>query len=192
MRGQRALRPNNTANGRQNPLRVDILAGPSRYVPGGEMTDLAKPTKKKTLYSWFLWWIIDPAELEKQITNYDKLKIYQSARGISLLLFVGTAIFTSLMTEFVTHNRLDYIDSGVFLILGVFIYFHHRWAMILGMVFWTLDKLMQLVAMVQQGHATNPIQIVLFWSIFMHAMFLAYRVEQERGKWPAAVADAFD
>jgi hypothetical protein len=143
---------------------------------GGEMADLAKPTKKKTLYSWFLRRIIDPAELDKQVINYDKLKIYQSTRGISLLLFVASAILTSLMTEFVTHNRLDHVDSGVFLVLGVFIYFRHRWAMILGMAFWTLEKLMQLAAVVQHGHMTNPIQIVLFWSIFMHAMFLAYRV----------------
>jgi len=68
----------------------------------------------------------------------------------------------------------------VFLGLGAFIYFGHRWAMILGMILWTGEKALQLVSMFQTGHFANPIGILIFWGVFMHAMYLAFRVEQSR------------
>src|SRR5579864_2533681 len=145
------------------------------------MAGWGRPTKKKnTSGNWLLWWQIDPAELEPQVEKYDQLNIHQSARGIALLLFVASAVLTALVIELSSHDRWGYLDAGVFLGLGAFIYFGHRWAMILSMILWTGEKAMQLVSMFQTGHFANPIGILIFWGVFMHAMYLAFRVEQSR------------
>jgi hypothetical protein len=146
------------------------------------LTDFGQPKKKKRNGSrnWFLWWNIGPYELKEQVEGYKTLKIYQSARGISLLLFIGSAVLTALLTELMTHDRSSYVDVALFVILGVFIYFGHRWAMVLGMVLWTLEKVFQVVMLVRGKQFANPFMILLFWAIFMHAMLLAFRTEQAR------------
>jgi hypothetical protein len=155
------------------------------------MIDLAKGSRASS-GNWLLWWRIGAGELRDQVKNYDKLKIYQSARGISLLLFVGAAALTVLFTELINHNRLSYIDAACFVFLGIFIYLGHRWAMMAGMVLWTLEKALQLAAMVMTRRFANPVTALLFWALFMHAMFLAYRVEQERRKAPPTDVEVFN
>lgn len=160
------------------------------------MSDQAAATKaskkRKASYNWLLWWRIDPTELRDQVDGYDTLKVYQSARGIALLLFIASAILTIAMVELATHDRWAYLDSAIFIGLGIFIYFGHRWAMIGGMALWTLEKLFQLVTMVTTRHIANPIGILIFWALFMHAMLLAYRVEQTRRTSPPVNPSVFD
>jgi len=156
------------------------------------MSEAAKPARKNRSGNWIFWWMVDPTELQEQLEHYDTLKINRSARGICLLLFVGSAILTVALTELINHDRLAYIDATCFLALGVFIFFRQRWAMLLGMALWTLEKVTQLVLMVQSGHYANPIGIVIFWSIFMHAMYLAFRVEQARRTSPQLNPSIFD
>jgi len=43
----------------------------------------AAPKKKKSGH-WLAWWKIEPEELQKQVAEYKSLKLYQSARGISV------------------------------------------------------------------------------------------------------------
>ena len=53
------------------------------------------PASKKTKGNhWLLWWKIEPEELQKQIAEYDTLKFYQSARGISLLCLLFSVAIT--------------------------------------------------------------------------------------------------
>jgi hypothetical protein len=83
--------------------------------------DAKKP--KKSGYHWLLWWKIDPEELTRQITEYNTLKVYQSARGISLLCTGLSAIITIGFTFFGWLDALTLIDGTVLLVLGAFIYF---------------------------------------------------------------------
>ncbi len=46
--------------------------------------------------------------------------------------------------------------------------------------------------MLIQGHATNPFVILVLWAIFVHAMFLAFRVEQARRETTALNLTTFD
>ena len=138
-----------------------------------------------------LWWMIGADELDKQVKGYNRLRIWQSARGISLLLFIFSAALTGVFVELIAHNRFMYADSVLFLFLGIFIYRGHRWAMIAGMAFWTLEKVVQVVQTIQGGRTFN-FSILFFWVIYMHAMFLAYRVEQERRRSPPENLAVFD
>lgn len=88
--------------------------------------DAKKP--KKSGYHWLLWWKIDPEELTRQITEYNTLKVYQSARGISLLCTGLSAIITIGFTFFGWLDALTLIDGTVLLVLGAFIYFGRKWA----------------------------------------------------------------
>ena len=49
---------------------------------------LPEAPKKKKGNHWLLWWKIEPEELQKNIVEYDTLRIYQSARRIKLFAFV--------------------------------------------------------------------------------------------------------
>jgi hypothetical protein len=154
------------------------------------MTEPAKAQAKKAQMNWLLWWVVTPEELELQVSKYAELKIWQSARGISLLLFLASAVLTAVLIELVTHDRTGYLDAAVFIVIGVLIYLGQRWAMILGMVLWTLEKGFQLVQMTQSGKAYLLVSIIVFWAVFMHAMWLAFRTEQARRKKPAGEAAA--
>lgn len=129
----------------------------------------------KSKFDFFLWWKIDPDKLNKQVEQYGSLKIYRSARGISLLWFIFSAVSTAIMilAHAVTVNAIA--DISVFLILGIFIYQGHRWAMIGAMIFWTFEKL--------QASVTAPVSFIfqlIWWMLYMHYFYLAYKVEQKR------------
>ena len=154
------------------------------------MNDVAKP-KARRPFAWVLWWIIDPDEMDRQVTRYSRLTVMQSIRGQSLLLLL-TTLLTTTAIEFFTHDRMGYLDAAILLILGVFIYFGHRWAMILAMIFWTFEKLFQLYGMFQSGSAAGVVPVLIWWTVYMHAFYFAFRVEMQRRK-PAAIApEVFD
>ncbi len=133
--------------------------------------------------NWFLWWMVGDDEIATQLAKY-KMNFFGTIRGQCLLLFLASAVITALVTEFVTHDRLAYIDAAVFIAVGVLIAFGFRWAMILGMVVWTIEKAVQAFEVVTTGRAAGIIGILLFWTLFMHAMFLAFHVEQARRRAP--------
>jgi len=132
---------------------------------------------------WLLWWLIDTGDLRRQIAHYKTLGIVGSARGQSFLLLTLSAAITTGMIELVSHDRSGYIDVGVFLGLGLLILLGQRWAIILAMAFWTLEKVIQLVQGVSSFQVTPsgaPIVAVIWWSIYMHAFYMALRVENGR------------
>jgi hypothetical protein len=45
-------------------------------------------------WNWLLWWKISPLVLEYQLKNYDHLKIARSARGVSFLFCIVSAVVT--------------------------------------------------------------------------------------------------
>ena len=152
-----------------------------------ETTKRATPQKS----NWFLWWRISDKDLRRQVAEYRSLPIYLSMRGLSFLLLLLSSAITVALTELLTHQRLGYIDVGLFLFLGLFVYLGHRWAMIGAMALWTLEKALQGIS--------SPIFAVtalVWWALYMHAFYFAFRVEQERRRAPRpaspAVADVFD
>ncbi len=132
-------------------------------------------SKKKRKQHWIFWWKLNKEEINYQIENYNSLKITQSARGISFLLM----LFSSLVTLiFIIVNYLEIgslVDVFLMLFIGLFIYKGKRWAMILGMILWTIEKFY----MIYHGMNSSLIQI-LWWAIYMSSFWLAYNVENER------------
>lgn len=144
-------------------------------------------SKKKTRsYSWIiLWWRIDQEALTNQVQDYKNLKFYQSARGQSVLLLILSAIINIIFIRFFHTSASTLFDISIFLVLAFFIYKGHKWAMIAAMLLWTIEKVSQLILMINSPPAfSNPnlIQPILWWSIYMHAFYFAFRIERARQK----------
>jgi hypothetical protein len=134
---------------------------------------------KKNFFSFLAWWKTDPAEIERQVANYETLKLWQSARGISLLLCLFTVTLTLLL------GKLLKLSGGVMLgeaivwaALGVLMYWGQRWAFVVAMVLWSFEK----AALLLQGSAAGglPFTQIIFWAIYMSAFMLGLRVERAR------------
>jgi hypothetical protein len=139
-------------------------------------------------WEWLLWWQIPPDELNRQVEEYDMLSIFQSMRGISVLLLL-LAISTTLLFMAAGAGGVDptaLIDVALMAICALFIWLGHRWAMIAAMVLWTLEKF----SIIADGLAgANPVSIItqpLWWAVYLHAFYFAFRVEQECRKMPTA------
>lgn len=140
---------------------------------------------KKSALSFLLWWKIDPAEIEKEITQYNTLKVWQSARGTSTLFCVFTIVATVLLGEFLLHLSTSAIAVEVIIWapLAIFMYRGHRWAFMVGMALWTIEKAMLIYSMFTGDTPTpgaQPFFQIVWWAIYMHAFFLAYKVESVR------------
>jgi hypothetical protein len=138
---------------------------------------------KNVRYHWFLWWKIEPEELRRQVREYDSLGVFKSARGVSALLLVLSGAVTIIFACVGWTGPWSLVDATLFLGLGAFIYRGHRWAIICAMMFWTLEKVYQLYAKPQYA-----IMAILWWTIYMQAFYIAYRVEKEKRAAPAAIA----
>ncbi len=151
------------------------------------MAEQAAPQKKRRMgWEWLLWWQIPPDELKRQVEQYDTLTFFQSMRGISVAL-LSFATATTLLFMALGAGGVDptaFIDVGLMAICALFIWLGHRWAMIAAMVLWTLEK----AAMMVDGLGGNPGSVVtqpIWWAVYLHAFYFAFRIEQERRKMPA-------
>lgn len=155
------------------------------------MANFADSKTVRGPFPWLLWWRIDERNLRKQMAGYKTLPFYQTMRGVSSLMFLASAVITVAVAVF-SHKPLSLIDAGLFLILSVFIYLGHRWAMMAGMILWTIEKLVIVVSSIVAHNYAAPVSNVIWWAVYMHAIYFAYRIESERRKNPIINVSAFD
>jgi len=143
-------------------------------------------SNKKRGWSWFLWWQIDPAELDEQVEKYGRLNLFKSARGQSVLCLAFSVAVTVVLAATAATKTIDssaYVDAAAFVILAVFIYFGHRWAMLAAMVLWTLEKgfwVVTAITIAAGNVGGGFVMQIVWWALYMHAFYLAFRVEQEK------------
>ncbi len=151
-----------------------------------ESSESKNEKPKNNWLSWFLWWQVDNDELQRQVNHYETLKMYQSARGISTILLLLSAGLTSIFILFLNMSPSGFFDVFLFLLLAYFVFKGHRWAMIAAMILWTTEKLFIFLAQYQMPSSslphTGPIVSLLWWAVYMHAFYLAYRVEKLRAQ----------
>lgn len=149
-----------TGKDRINSVSNDILA------------EANKLKSRKNIFSWK----INEEELKNQIDNYNTLKINKSYRGISAL-FLLTSLGFTILISFLGYYPLEDVLFNLIIYFPIlfFIYKGHRWAIILLMVLWTLDKGYQII---QLGN----ILPLLWWAIVFPFFYKALRVENERRK----------
>lgn len=143
------------------------------------MADDAKHKREPTL-NWFLWWQIDPQELSRQVEQYATLPFHKAARGLAVICVLISAAITGIFIAVGTTPLLGGLDAIAMLALGLFIYLGHRWASVAAMILWTFEKGSLLLGGFADGG--NPVTQIIWWCLFMHAFYLAFRVEQQRRK----------
>ena len=140
---------------------------------------------KTSRWSWLLWWQIDQAKLEKQVTQYDTLEIRESMRGISVLCIAAIVALDVCFIAFgqtgSTYAADLYAPPVAMTVLAVFIYLGHRWAMLGAMIVWTAGKFFSVAMGVGNTHGQGQLVLqIVWWCIFMHPFYFAFRVEQDR------------
>lgn len=137
--------------------------------------------KKPTRFHLFVWWQVEPEELNKQVSEYDTLRFYQSVRGIALLMLLFSAGISILLGYLQAHNVwLEFPDVLIFVIIGVFIFLGFKWANMIGMIFWTFEKGYQIYVEITTGQAGLLISILIWWTAFMQVFYLSFLVEKRR------------
>ncbi|MCK4524852.1 MAG: zinc ribbon domain-containing protein [Candidatus Andersenbacteria bacterium] len=130
---------------------------------------------KKSKSSWF--WKIDKEDLKNQVENYDKLKITQSYRGVSVLIVVVLLGLSLLLGFFGVYANIEETLYGliIYVPILIFVYRGHRWAIIALMILWTFEKWYQLIEV-------GSIMPLIWWIIIIPYFYKALKIENERRK----------
>ena len=153
---------------------------------------MAEEAARQSRSNWFLWWQINHDELRKQAAEYSTLPFPKSARAGGVLCLIISIAITAAFGYFraLGFDASAYVDVGLMALLALFIGLGHRWAMIVAMIYWTLSKAMGIVEGFQSGMGASAVTQIVWWAIYMHAFYFAFRVEQLRRK-PALNPEVF-
>lgn len=143
---------------------------------GDHIRRLEAPKQWRAL-SWILWWQTDPVEIDEQARLYDTISVWSSWRGWAAICLCLSALITFAMVAIngfgLSSGAL--IDVAIMFGLALFTYLGHRWAMIGAMTVWTIEKSFAV--------AINPYMAptaLIWWALYMHVFYSAFRVEQRR------------
>jgi hypothetical protein len=140
--------------------------------------------------SWLFWWNVDQAEIDRQVEGYKTLGLFKSARKLSVFFLGLSMIITALfvyLSQLATQPLIQvdtsaFVDVSAMGFLALFIYLGHRWAMIGAMVLWTIEKVSVAMDAASNPHPNGGLVFVqvAWWAMYMHAFYLAFKVEQQR------------
>lgn len=138
----------------------------------------ATGSAKRGFFASLMWWKQSETEIDNQTRLYATLSIWKSARGVSLLCCCLTAVLTVALSHlFGMTAQAAMIDGGIWLALGFLMYAGQRWAFVIAMILWTLEKLGGIVAFASPG---APIAQIIWWAAYMNAFYLGFKVEGRR------------
>ena len=131
------------------------------------------------LLDWLLWWRPDNEKVEWQAKNYARLEFFDSFKALSLVLILASVLLSAVGLLRADASAAIVAAAGLilFVVLSIFVYAGHRWAMIATMILWTLQKGLQFIA--------QPLSILIgifWWAVVMHAIYSALAVENLRRK----------
>ena|GEM_PF-1242689 len=140
-----------------------------------------KPNNKSVWWSWKM----DEADLQNQVGNYNKLKITESYRGISVLIISALLGFSFLISAFGLYSDLGSMLWSLVIYAPVlfFVFKGHRWAIVALMVLWTFEKFFQIYQIGESGNG-SVITPLFWWLIIMPYFWKALRVENAKRKIP--------
>jgi len=155
------------------PCRAEAL----NLLTIGDHIQRPEAAKRRRALSWILWWQTDPVDIDEQARLYSTIGIWSSWRGWAALCLCFSALITFALIGFNGFGPSfgGLVDVAVMLGLALFTYLGHRWAMIGAMTVWTIEKSF----MMAMNPSTIPTSFI-WWTLFMHVFYSAFRVEQQR------------
>ena len=131
------------------------------------------PNKK----SFFSSLSLTKEELERQVNEYNNLKVYESARGIPLLIllvmFAWSLGLTQLMPELFTLTNVI-VGIAMYIPFMIFTYLGHQWAIVGLLALYTFDKWYIM------AFTGSVITSLIFWGLVSMYLYRALQVENER------------
>ena len=145
---------------------------------------------KNSFFEAFIWWKIDPIQLEKQVSEYASLKIYKSYRGIAALLIASRILLSELvlLIQWVPNNNfiISFLRRGFglggllfYLLFSFLIFKGKKWAILVMMIIETVNSGFALFYSSSVGGGFW-LMILFWWALFMKFLFAAYKVERLR------------
>ncbi len=139
--------------------------------------------QKESAFSWLMWWKVDNAELEKQVQEYGKLSVIKSKKGIAFLLEI-LGVVTYLALFVLTGSNFMLLLTVLNIIFAIFIFKGIRWSMVVMMI-WNTYNTFSNIWLAYYNNTSNKGAMpwsLLFWTISMHILYYAFKVEQLRQK----------
>jgi hypothetical protein len=141
-----------------------------------------QPAKRRS--DWLLWWKVEPAEIQQQVSEYYGHR-WTKARHVAAYCLLFSVAMTTLFINVGWMGSNAYLDAAVMLFLAAFVFRGQRWAIVAAMLLWTVEKGLGIINLVDANPSPGGWLVVtqlMWWATFMHAFWMAFRVEQERRK----------
>ncbi|MCC6348862.1 MAG: hypothetical protein IT347_04615 [Candidatus Eisenbacteria bacterium] len=131
-------------------------------------------------------WRMSPAELAEQVSGYSSLGIGKSYRKLSAMLWLLTVAITALIGPWLM--KMDWIavisNTVIYSGLAIPCFRGHRWAFVLSMALWTIEKGYFLLESVASPGTSavggRLVTSVIWWAIYMGVFWKALTVERVR------------
>lgn len=121
----------------------------------------------------FKWWSIEAQELQEQDNKYSELKVTESYRGRAFLVVLAFSLI-SIVYGIVVNVPSAFITGLLVTLLALFIYKGFRWAMLLVMIIWTIEKATTFLS--------SPWVSIFLWVLVMGSLFKAWKLEGVRNQ----------
>lgn len=115
-------------------------------------------------------WLPTNDELREEAENYNDLKFFSKTKN-QLVTFI--LIVSGISFFFIGSFDIGSIGIAINLVLAVFIYLNHRWAIVVFALLYLLDKIM----MISMG--ARPVSQLIFGAVALALAYVAFRVATE-------------
>ena len=121
-------------------------------------------------------------DTKHEVSNYQNLSFFKKSKNVLSTFIIAVSAFSfylssSLSAQFGLSNEEFLYGIIINLILSIFIYLNHRWAMIVFCLFYIGDKILLLV----NGDG-SPISPIIFGVIVTALSYASYRVADQLKK----------
>ena len=132
-------------------------------------------------------WIPTKEEITKEAENYNILTFFKKTKNILVTFIIGISLFNLLIRWSIINTEM-FVSIGIYVVLAAFIYFNHRWAMVIFALLFTLDKVMIMIAIMPR----ISISSLVFTAIALILSYGSYLVANElkRAKKESATASS--
>jgi len=115
-----------------------------------------------------MFFIPSKEEIQKEVSGYSELTFFKKTKNV-LVSFIVFVVVISLY--FFDSYGIDFFGLGAYLVLAVFIYFNHRWAIVVFSLMYLADK----VLLLAEGLGSPATQL-FFGYIAVLIAYQAFRV----------------
>lgn len=137
----------------------------------------------KSKFEKFFSFYIDEDELKNQVQHYNSLTINKSYRGICALIIGAISLVTLLAIALVQqeggNKEAAFFGLAIYLMIAYFIYQGKRTAIWAAMILWSLDKMLYIFWVLQNG-GQGVVFVFCFWLLVMRFFWRALEVENFR------------